>query len=163
MWAGGPTHPTLTTATNACSKSVFIGSLQVSYGEFLETHERDLIAADHQFARAIAFSEPGSEEHLRAIANRRRTSLAADELDVTKLRIIDDKKMAFQAMSLSSNSAMKRAKKEAYFQHIFHSVGIEGNTMTLSQTRSVLETKVAVAGKSVMEHNEVLGLDLALR
>ena len=42
-------------------------------------------------------------------------------------------------------------------------MGIEGNTFTLAQTRSVLETKVAVAGKSVMEHNEVLGLDSALR
>ena len=48
-------------------------------------------------------------------------------------------------------------------QHIYHTVGIEGNTMTLAQTRSVLETKMAVAGKSVMEHNEVLGLDAALK
>ena len=35
--------------------------------------------------------------------------------------------------------------------------------MTLAQTRSVLETKLAVGGKSVMEHNEVLGLDAALK
>ena len=48
-------------------------------------------------------------------------------------------------------------------QHIYHTVGIEGNTMTLAQTRSVLETKLAVGGKSVMEHNEVLGLDAALK
>ena len=61
------------------------------------------------------------------------------------------------------NSALKRAKKEAYVQHIYHSVGIEGNTFTLAQTRSVLETKLAVGGKSVMEHNEILGLDAALR
>lgn len=35
--------------------------------------------------------------------------------------------------------------------------------MTLSQTRSMLETKMAIAGKSIMEHNEILGLDAALK
>lgn len=54
-------------------------------------------------------------------------------------------------------------KKEAYFQHIHHTVGIEGNTLTLAQTRTLLETRLAIGGKSVQEHNEVLGLDLALK
>jgi Fic family protein len=49
------------------------------------------------------------------------------------------------------------------FQHIYHTVGIEGNTMTLSQTRSIVETQMAVAGKSIMEHNEILGLDAAMK
>ena len=35
--------------------------------------------------------------------------------------------------------------------------------MSLVQTRSILETKLAVGGKSVIEHNEVLGLDAALK
>jgi hypothetical protein len=35
--------------------------------------------------------------------------------------------------------------------------------MTLSETRSVLETRLAIGGKSVMEHNEILGMDAALR
>ena len=42
-------------------------------------------------------------------------------------------------------------------------VAIEGNTMSLPQTRSILETRLAVGGKSIMEHNEVLGLDAALK
>lgn len=49
------------------------------------------------------------------------------------------------------------------FQHIYHTVGIEGNTMTLSQTRLIVETRMAVAGKSIMEHNEILGLDAAMK
>jgi len=49
------------------------------------------------------------------------------------------------------------------FQHIYHTVGIEGNTMTLSQTRVIVETRMAVAGKSIMEHNEILGLDAAMK
>lgn len=35
--------------------------------------------------------------------------------------------------------------------------------MNLMQTRSILETHMAIAGKSVLEHNEILGLDSALR
>lgn len=35
--------------------------------------------------------------------------------------------------------------------------------MTLAQTRSVLETRMAVNGHSVDEHNEILGLDAALK
>lgn len=48
-------------------------------------------------------------------------------------------------------------------QHIYHTVGIEGNTMSLAQTRSVVETQMAVTGKSIIEHNEILGLDAALK
>lgn len=35
--------------------------------------------------------------------------------------------------------------------------------MSLSQTRSIVETQVAVGGKSIMEHNEILGLDAAMK
>ncbi|KAH9366191.1 hypothetical protein HPB48_004111 [Haemaphysalis longicornis] len=35
--------------------------------------------------------------------------------------------------------------------------------MTLAQTRMVVETRTAVPGKSIMEHNEILGLDAALK
>lgn len=75
---------------------------------------------------------------------------------------MDEKRDALSTIH-ESNSALRRVKKEAYFQHIYHSVGIEGNTMTLAETRSVLETRMAVDGRSVDEHNEVLGLDAALK
>ena len=35
--------------------------------------------------------------------------------------------------------------------------------MTLGQTRSIVETRMAVGGKSIMEHNEILGVDAALK
>ena len=37
-----------------------------------------------------------------------------------------------------------------------------GNTMTLSMTRSVLETGRAIGGQSIREHNEIIGMDAAL-
>lgn len=85
-----------------------------------------------------------------------------EELDSRMLKSIDIKKKSFAKISPDS-SALKRAKKEAYFQHIYHTVGIEGNTLNLGQTRHLLETKLAIGGKSVQEHNEVLGLDAALK
>ena len=78
------------------------------------------------------------------------------------LQNIDGKKTALLRVS-HRNSAYRRAKEEAYVQHVHHTVAIEGNTLNLVQTRSILETRLAVGGKSVIEHNEVLGLDAALK
>ena len=83
------------------------------------------------------------------------------------------------------SSALKRAKREAYFMHIYQWVlsyysiyiqnilnyfitfnstnAIEGNTLNLQQTRHIVENRMAINGKSLIEHQEVLGLDAALR
>ena len=64
-------------------------------------------------------------------------------------RNIDQKKAAFLEISEKS-AAMRRAKKEAYFQYVYHTVGIEGNTMNLAQTRSILETKLGKANLAIL-------------
>lgn len=97
-----------------------------------------------------------------ALANRMRTATIVESLDQKRLNKLDEKRDALSSIH-ESNAALRRVKKEAYFQHIYHSVGIEGNTMTLAQTRSVLETRMAISGKSIDEHNEILGLDAALK
>lgn len=91
-----------------------------------------------------------------------RTATIVEVLDQERLGRLDAKRDALSGIH-ESNAALRRAKKEAYFQNIYHSVGIEGNTMTLSQTRSILETRMAVGGKSIDEHNEILGLDAAMK
>lgn len=96
------------------------------------------------------------------MANRQRTANIVETIDQKRLDELDRKRDAISAIH-ESNAALRRAKKEAYFQNIYHSVGIEGNTMTLSQTRSILETRMAVHGKSIDEHNEILGLDSAMK
>lgn len=45
----------------------------------------------------------------------------------------------------------------------FQQVSIEGNTLTLEELRYILDTGRAVGGKSIQEHNEVLGLELAMQ
>lgn len=128
------------------------------YGEFLEETHKDVVQADQLYFRALAYSP----SHSGALANRERTARIVEEIDRETLRRIDNKRDRLSSIP-DSNAAFRRAKKEAYFQHIYHTVGIEGNTMTLSQTRSIVETRMAVAGKSIMEHNEILGLDAALK
>ncbi|CAH0695545.1 unnamed protein product [Spodoptera exigua] len=128
------------------------------YGEFLEDTKKDIVRADQLYTLALT----NYPEHTGALENRQRTASIVENLDREMLRKIDEKRDALSSIP-ESNSALRRAKKEAYFQHIYHTVAIEGNTMTLQQTRSVLETRVAVSGKSIDEHNEILGLDAAMK
>uniref|UniRef100_A0AC35TZC0 Fido domain-containing protein n=1 Tax=Rhabditophanes sp. KR3021 TaxID=114890 RepID=A0AC35TZC0_9BILA len=59
--------------------------------------------------------------------------------------------------------ASHRALTKSYYRHVYHTVALEGNTMSYIQTRTFLETGRAIGGKSIFEHNEILGLDAALR
>ena len=47
--------------------------------------------------------------------------------------------------------------------HIYHTNAIEGNTLNLKQTRLIVENRMSINGKSLIEHQEVLGIDAALR
>ena len=135
------------------------------YGQFLEKFGQpphDLIEADHQYIRAAAFSLADSHTRIQALEGRKRMANRVDMIDDEVLLRIDQKKRKF--LKVNQNSVIvKRVKREAYIQYIYHTVGIEGNTMNLAQTRSILETKLAVGGKSIMEHNEILGMDSALK
>lgn len=128
------------------------------YGEFLEQAQNDIIKANEFYVRALTY-EP---DHESALTNHQRTAPVVEELDRRMLGRIDEKRNALSSIP-ESNAALIRAKKEAYFQHIYHTVGIEGNTMNLAQTRAIVETRTAVAGKSIDEHNEILGLDAAMK
>lgn len=128
------------------------------YGEFLEHTQNNVIKANEFYVRALTY-EPN---HEGALINRKRTARVVEELDKRTLRRIDEKRNTLSTIP-DKNAALIRAKKEAYFQHIYHTVGIEGNTMNLAQTRAIVETRVAVAGKSIDEHNEILGLDAAMK
>lgn len=126
------------------------------FGFFLE--ERDIITADQYYFKAISF-DPNYE---RALERRQRTAAVVQSIDEERLKRLDEKRDLLSEVD-PFGSAMRRAIKEAYILHIYHSVGIEGNSMTLSETRSVLETHMAVSGRSVEEHNEILGMDSAMK
>lgn len=88
--------------------------------------------------------------------NRRRTQPLVDEKDVALLARIDNKRDDLARIP-SSSAALRRIKKEAYFQHIYHTAGIEGNTMTLAQTRMILETRLSVGGECRKRRARVMG------
>lgn len=127
-----------------------------SYGEFLEKEK--LLEAENFYTRALIYDP----SHSKALANRQRTYPQVQKLDQEMLERIDKKRYRLYEIP-AENAALQRAMKEAYYQHIHHTTAIEGNTMTLSMTRAVVETRMAIHGKSIQEHNEILGLDEALK
>lgn len=128
------------------------------YGEYIEHHKQDIVKADQLYFQALTVNPKYSD----ALANRQRTANIVELIDKEKLTELDRKRDALSGIH-ETDSSLRRAKKEAYVLHVYHSVGIEGNTMSLAQTRSVLETRMAVGGKSIDEHNEILGLDAAMK
>ena len=110
------------------------------YGEFLMEINQDPIEADHLFVKALRFSEAESDEFKRAILNRKITSVIVEDLDMKMLKIIHDKKKAFNRIS-RNNPSLRRAIKEAYFQvpkqFLFHKLYLGRNL--LFKVRSILK------------------------
>jgi Fic family protein len=127
------------------------------YGEFLEQIRHDVVTADELYFKALTHSPT----HAAALVNHKRTSPLVDRLDLDLFKSIDKKKNYLKEKFDSYN--FETLKKQAYYLHIYHTVGIEGNTMTVEQLRTLLETGQVIQGKSIIEHNEVLGLQLALK
>lgn len=81
------------------------------YGEFLEQTQNDIVTADQLYFQALTHSP----SHSAALANRQRTARIVEEMDRSTLRRIDEKRDKLSSIP-DSNSAFRRAKKEAYFQ-----------------------------------------------
>uniref|UniRef100_A0A915PM24 protein adenylyltransferase n=1 Tax=Setaria digitata TaxID=48799 RepID=A0A915PM24_9BILA len=128
------------------------------YGVVVEMGRKNLVQAEELYSRALSYNP----HHPEALIRRAKTLPIVEEIDKEMLKKLHEKRSYFLRIP-KTNSALRRAMRESYFLHVYHTVAIEGNTMSLGQTRSILETRMAVAGKSIMEHNEILGMDAALR
>ncbi|CAB3409256.1 unnamed protein product [Caenorhabditis bovis] len=120
-----------------------------------ESH--NLIEADKCYVKALAFDP----NHTEALSLRARTGPIVSAIDRKMLQKVHDLRDEFA--HLQQSTALRRLMRETYFLYVYHTVAIEGNTMSLGQTRAILETGMAVPGKSIREHNEVIGMDAALR
>ncbi|XP_048858551.1 protein adenylyltransferase FICD [Brienomyrus brachyistius] len=125
-------------------------------GTILE-EEKDVIQADHLYSKALAIS-PCNE---KALVSRDRTLPLVAELDQRYFSVIDSKVRRLMSIP-KGNSALRRVMEETYYHHIYHTVAIEGNTLTLSEIRHIIDTRYAVPGKSLQEQNEVIGVDSAM-
>jgi len=125
------------------------------FGEFLE--DENILQADLLYQRALSCDPT----HTTALANRQRTAPLVLELDKKVFSEIDEKKKELYKYS-SHHPSLRNAMKEFYYQHIYHTVAIEGNTLTLEEIRHIIDHRTGLAGKSIMEHNEVIGIAEAL-
>ncbi|XP_024130992.1 protein adenylyltransferase FICD [Oryzias melastigma] len=126
-------------------------------GTILE-EEKDVVQADHLYTKALAIS-PCNE---RALVSRDRTLPLVEEIDQRYFSIIDSKVRRLMSIP-KGNSALRRVMEETYYHHIYHTVAIEGSTLTLSEIRHIIETRYAVSGKSLQEQNEAIGVDAAMK
>jgi len=85
------------------------------------------------------------------------------EIDITdingllpQIERLEQKKQALTAQRPLPAIAMQRIKEGLYVEWTYHSNSIEGNTLTLSETRIVLEDGMTVRGKSLKEHFEIM-------
>ncbi|KAL9834349.1 LOW QUALITY PROTEIN: protein adenylyltransferase FICD [Geothlypis trichas] len=124
----------------------------------ISEEEKDILQADYLYSKALTIS-PHNE---KALSNRGRTLPLVEEIDQRYFSIIDSKVKKVMAIP-KGNSALRRVMEESYYHHIYHTVAIEGNTLTLSEIRHIIETRYAVPGKSLAEQNEVLGMHAALK
>ncbi|XP_063171632.1 protein adenylyltransferase FICD [Candoia aspera] len=127
------------------------------FGLFSE-EEKDIVQADYLYSKALTIS-PHNE---KALISRDRTLPLVEEIDQRYFSIIDSKVQKVLSIP-KGNSALRRVMEEAYYHHIYHTVAIEGNTLTLAEIRHIIETRYAVPGRSLEEQNEVIGMHAAMK
>jgi len=74
------------------------------------------------------------------------------------LEKIQRKKERLDAHRPLPESAVRKLGDELRLLHTYHSNAIEGNTLTLQETKLVLEEGITIGGKSVREHLEATNL-----
>ncbi len=67
---------------------------------------------------------------------------------------IDEKMQRLNSLRPLPAGAVKRLHEEMRLLHTYHSNAIEGNTLTLPETKLVLEEGITIGGKSLREHLE---------
>lgn len=67
---------------------------------------------------------------------------------------IDEKMQRLNSLRPLPASAVKKLHEEMRLLHTYHSNAIEGNTLTLPETKLVLEEGITIGGKSLREHLE---------
>ena len=77
-------------------------------------------------------------------------------LDPRLLERLDTKKRQLDELRPLSTAAVQRLKEQILVEWIYNSNAIEGSTITLHETKLILETGLTIGGKSLREHFEVI-------
>ena len=96
-------------------------SLSVQYAEFLEKEKKDVVTADSLYSKVLKRDPTNEAALLRHQINLPQVKA----IDMQHYKAIEAKKHAL-SMIAPSNLAFRRAKREFYFQLIYHNNAIEG-------------------------------------
>ena len=77
-------------------------------------------------------------------------------LELRLLTRLEEKKARLDALRPLPEAAVRRLREQLIMEWIYNSNAIEGNTLTLQETKLILETGLTIGGKSLREHFEVL-------
>ncbi len=77
-------------------------------------------------------------------------------LEPRLLERLDTKKRQLEALRPLPVAAVNRLKEQILVEWIYNSNAIEGSTITLHETKLILETGLTIGGKSLREHFEVI-------
>lgn len=69
---------------------------------------------------------------------------------------LEQKKAQLDALRPLPAAAIRRLEEQMTIEWIYNSNAIEGNTLTLKETRLILETGLTIGGRSLREHFEVI-------
>src|SRR3990167_2909545 len=73
----------------------------------------------------------------------------------TLLERIQEKKKELDKLKPLDKLSLEKLKGEFLVEYIYNSTSIEGNTLTLNETKLVLEQGITIGGKSLREHLDV--------
>ncbi|HAE59706.1 MAG TPA: cell filamentation protein Fic, partial [Anaerolineae bacterium] len=77
-------------------------------------------------------------------------------LESRLLERLDTKKSQLDELRPLPLAAVNRLKEQILVEWIYNSNAIEGSTITLHETKLILETGLTIGGKSLREHFEVI-------
>jgi len=83
-------------------------------------------------------------------------------LEPRLLARLEQKKRDLDALRPLSAAVVRRLQETLTVEWIYNSNAIEGNTLTLQETRLILETGLTIGGKSLREHFEVINHQQAI-
>lgn len=78
------------------------------------------------------------------------------------IKRIESKKKRLKALRPLPQAALKRLKSELSIEWTYNSNAIEGNTLTLQETKLVLEQGITIKGKNLREHFEAKNHEKAI-
>jgi Fic family protein len=85
-----------------------------------------------------------------------RTNPWGEEKVQSLLQRVEAKQARLSSMRPVPTAAMERLRESLMMEWTYHSNGIEGNTLSLQETRIILSDGIMVGGKSLREHFETL-------